>query len=57
MTESEINDLEEWLQQNTSAIWHVQIRPTKRAETTGIISVVVYLDDPVLWPMFLLTWC
>lgn len=57
MTSDEIKHLRRWLADNTTMQYHVMVRKTKLAKTHGIYSVVVYIADDELWPLFRLTWC
>lgn len=56
MTRQEIRAMQEWLHNNTTLAYHVSVRQTKRGQTQGIHSVVVYISDDELWPLFKLTW-
>ena len=56
MTRDQLKQLRQWMADNTKYQYHVMVSKTKRAQTEGIYSVVVYIADDELWPLFKLTW-
>ena len=56
MTREDIRALQQWMIDNTQHQYHISVRKTKRAVTHGLYSVVVYIADDDLWPLFKLTW-
>ena len=57
MTLDTICDLDAWLSKNVPhKNCHINIIATKQTKLTGLYSVVVFLNDANLWPLFQLTW-